>query len=311
MVSNYRREENIMRSTLIITGVTVIAVLGIIALLRFTEVEINLPGGTKISAKKPSINITKPIKQLPPQSEKIKIDLTPLIEEPFIPSGASGWLIYASESDRFKGEISLTNLLPNHKYLLCLNGKPGQPGNTELGSIGDWYGQEGYYDFKMIITDNNGNLPLTELDPDLSRLPAGEYKVKFFVKDIENNYTCVLHNDFLYFKITGKSHQVTPTPFTIEFIYPKDGDEIHARGKAVTQIFCRGRVLGEVPEGARIKVDILTDKWYPQGIASIKRGGFWKVGIWLGGAEHEIKATLIDKSGTILATKSITVTRIW
>jgi hypothetical protein len=97
----------------------------------------------------------------------------------------------------------------------------------------------------------------------------------------------------------------------IDFVSPKDGQEIIARGPGITTIPCEGRVLGRNEYGLKIRVTIFTDKWYPQGIAMVRKDGSWRVDpIWLGGAEHIIKAELVDKEGNPIAQKSITVTRI-
>jgi hypothetical protein len=99
--------------------------------------------------------------------------------------------------------------------------------------------------------------------------------------------------------------------FQIEFISPIDGEEISANNPGMTQIPCQGKVNGIIPKGCQIKVEIFTDKWYPQGIARIKEDGRWQVNpIYLGGAEHIIKADLIDDEGNVLTTRSIKVIRI-
>jgi hypothetical protein len=99
--------------------------------------------------------------------------------------------------------------------------------------------------------------------------------------------------------------------FQLEFISPKDGDEIPSRGMGVTPLACEGKILGEFSEGLRVKVRLLTDKWYDQGIVKVKPNGSWRVDpIYLSGYEHVIEAQLTNQQDEVLGTKTIKVYRI-
>jgi hypothetical protein len=102
-------------------------------------------------------------------------------------------LYYKSFSNGFFGNIIVTKLLPNHEYLLTLNGKPNHPGNDLLP---DTTAKEGYYDFLRIKTDVNGhsNTKFALF------LKTGVYDVKFFIKDLDD-YKIVFYHDFLLFTV--------------------------------------------------------------------------------------------------------------
>jgi len=140
--------------------------------------------------------------------------------------GSSGWVKCFKTANTFKGVIQLRGLEPNHEYTLCINGKPGMPGNaTEYHDAGvsfydydantpRWttpggaWGAEEFCDFVLIKTDNKGNYGGSFS----KELPAGEYDVKFFIKDAhawciyEQTHTwktIVLYNNDLSFDVLG------------------------------------------------------------------------------------------------------------
>ncbi len=109
--------------------------------------------------------------------------------------GSMGRFIYYDNSPRIlKGEIQLSNLQPNHSYVLTLNGKPEHPSNQHLPAQSSE--KERYFDFKQVHTDKNGYLKI-KLELTLS---PGEYDVKFFVKD-PTDWKIVLYNDFFVFTV--------------------------------------------------------------------------------------------------------------
>jgi hypothetical protein len=106
-------------------------------------------------------------------------------------AASSGFVIfYDHYTGRLAGRLTLAGLLPNHTYVLTVNGRPGRPGNENLRMQ---YGVERYHDFMELETDAQGavnNVPF-QID-----LPIGRYDLKFLVKD-KDDWKVVLHNDFL------------------------------------------------------------------------------------------------------------------
>jgi len=129
--------------------------------------------------------------------EQMKIKLMPASKDWGMPiPGSSGELIYKDNNcNYFTGKINLKNLNPKSQYILTINGKPGHPGNDLLLKK---YGKQGFMDIYQTQPDSNGNINSesfkVQLDP-------GQYDVKFFVKDKEQDYKIVLYNDFLFFTI--------------------------------------------------------------------------------------------------------------
>lgn len=108
--------------------------------------------------------------------------------------GSSGSLKYCVESTRyFKGEINLQGLLPNHDYILTINGKPNEPGNNCLPKERS----DGNYLDAGIVHTNAQGLCSMRLR---IRLKSSDYEVRFFLKD-KTDYVIVLHNDYLSFSI--------------------------------------------------------------------------------------------------------------
>jgi len=85
--------------------------------------------------------------------------------------------------------------LPNGTYLLCLNGEVGREGNELFAK--KFNNGEGYYDFPSFKVDaeDTGDKPFDV------RLKAGDYNVKVFVKDMNDDYKVVLYNDELRFTV--------------------------------------------------------------------------------------------------------------
>ncbi|MCD4785336.1 MAG: hypothetical protein K8T10_16075 [Candidatus Eremiobacteraeota bacterium] len=111
--------------------------------------------------------------------------------------GAQGKLTYFGKCKGvLKGQVKLSGLTPNHLYMLCLNGKPGKPGNKLLIDKYEPYRNGGKVDFARFRTDAKGratkNFTLS--------LTPGKYDVKFFVKDT-SGFRCVLQEHDLKFTI--------------------------------------------------------------------------------------------------------------
>lgn len=96
----------------------------------------------------------------------------------------------------FACRITLDGLLPDHEYILTLNGNPEKPGNGLLPSGVPDSEKEKYYDFLIIRTDANGhyaaNLGIF--------LKPGDYEVRFYVKDT-GDFKIVLYRDFFPFAV--------------------------------------------------------------------------------------------------------------
>lgn len=96
----------------------------------------------------------------------------------------------------FACRISLENLLPNHDYILTLNGNPEKAGNSLLLSPVPGNEKERYYDFLIIKTDAHGHY-----DAGLGVfLATGSYDVRCYVKDT-GDFKIVLYRDFFKFEV--------------------------------------------------------------------------------------------------------------
>jgi hypothetical protein len=96
----------------------------------------------------------------------------------------------------FACHLSLENLVPDHDYILTLNGNPAKAGNSLLPSEVPGNPQERYYDFLIIRTDAHGNY-----DAGLGvSLKPGSYDVRCYVKDTAD-FKIVLYRDFFRFDV--------------------------------------------------------------------------------------------------------------
>lgn len=111
---------------------------------------------------------------------------------------------YSRESNEFRGQLIVRGLRPLTEYMLCVNGKPNHPSNEILKRECETYGNEGFCNFKKVPTDNAGTLNTTWDRRDLE-LPRGEYRVKFAIKDIADNWKWIEIDPDVRFRIT-------PTP---------------------------------------------------------------------------------------------------
>jgi len=95
-------------------------------------------------------------------------------------------------------DVTLQGLLPDHKYILSINGDPKRAGN---GNLVDVYQVSPnnilrYYDFSTITTDATGNYHATFG----IMLPAGKYDVSFYVKELPD-FSIVLYHNFFQFTV--------------------------------------------------------------------------------------------------------------
>jgi hypothetical protein len=113
-----------------------------------------------------------------------------------VPGAGGGFRYHPSFPGGLVVVTTLEGLLPNHKYMLTLNGKPERAGNTNLVQTVSNKPGEKYYDFQTVMTDATGGYRATFG----VMLPAGEYEVRFFVKD-RSDYKIVLYHDFFKFTV--------------------------------------------------------------------------------------------------------------
>jgi hypothetical protein len=96
----------------------------------------------------------------------------------------------------FACHISLEHLLPDHDYILTLNGNPAKAGNAMLLSTVPGNPQERYFDFLVVHTDDAGHY-----DSGLGVfLKPGGYDVRCYVKDT-SDFKIVLYRDFFKFEV--------------------------------------------------------------------------------------------------------------
>ncbi len=96
----------------------------------------------------------------------------------------------------FACHLSLEHLLPDHAYILTLNGNPERAGNGLLLAAVPGNPQERYYDFLIVKTDAQGRYGAS-LGVFLRR---GHYDVRCYVKDTAD-FKIVLYRDFFTFEV--------------------------------------------------------------------------------------------------------------
>lgn len=105
-------------------------------------------------------------------------------------------LYHASFPRGFACHLTLENLLPDHDYILTLNGNPAKAGNSLLLTPVAHNEQERYYDFLIVRTDAHGRY-----DAGLGiYLKPGAYDVRCYVKDTAD-FKIVLYRDFFKFTV--------------------------------------------------------------------------------------------------------------
>jgi hypothetical protein len=111
--------------------------------------------------------------------------------------GASGRLqFHPSFRGGFVVWVALEGLLPDHPYILTLNGNPERAGNARLVDPVPGNEREKYFDFQTVTTGARG----TYLAAFAIALPPGAYDVRFYVKD-PADFKIVLYHDFFRFGV--------------------------------------------------------------------------------------------------------------
>jgi hypothetical protein len=114
-----------------------------------------------------------------------------------VSASTKGWIeFHASFPGGFACHLELENLLPEHDYILTLNGNPSKAGNNLLPSSVPGNPLEKYYDFLVVRTDARGHY-----DASLGIfLRPGGYDVRCYVKDT-SDFKIVLYRDFFRFDV--------------------------------------------------------------------------------------------------------------
>ena len=107
----------------------------------------------------------------------------------------------------FAARLSLHDLVPQHTYLLTLNGIPQHSGNDRLPDPVPGIPEERFYDFLRIVTDAQGAY---ETDLGIYLLP-GDYHVRIYVKDTDD-FKIVLYRDYFDFFVGPDVKPSTTTP---------------------------------------------------------------------------------------------------
>ena len=111
--------------------------------------------------------------------------------------GASGKLgFHDSFHGGFLVHVTLEGLVPNHRYVLTLNGNPKLAGNDRLVDAVPGLPEERYFDFLKVTTDDHGRFEGTL---GVGLLP-GPYDVRFYVKD-PDDFKIVLYHDYFRFTV--------------------------------------------------------------------------------------------------------------
>ena len=92
--------------------------------------------------------------------------------------------------------VTLGGLVPNHEYVLTINGAVQHDGNNNLPDEFPRNSPQKFFDFTPITTDANGSYQATFG----VRLPPGPYDVYFFVKDTAD-WKIVLGHDLFQFTV--------------------------------------------------------------------------------------------------------------
>jgi alpha-N-acetylglucosaminidase len=104
--------------------------------------------------------------------------------------------VYPSSAQEFVFHLDLAHLLPEHRYILTLNGNPQRAGNEFLPNPVPGNPKERYYDFFIATTDDSGSY-----SGDFAvHLHPGDYDIRFYVKDTAD-FKIVLYHDFFETKV--------------------------------------------------------------------------------------------------------------
>jgi hypothetical protein len=126
-----------------------------------------------------------------------QIDLTAFPQLGRLVPGASGGIqFHRSFRGGFIVRVGLEGLLPDHPYILTLNGSPERAGNANLVDPVPGGGPEKYFDFQTVTTDSRGSYQAAFA----IALPPGPYDVRFYVKDTAD-FKIVLYHNFFRFAV--------------------------------------------------------------------------------------------------------------
>ncbi|MEW6607349.1 MAG: hypothetical protein AB1414_07835 [bacterium] len=274
-----------MRFNPIVVIVPVVALLiGVIGIRWFLpfvrEATIEAPG-VKIAVKTkdaqigvtPSALSTPPIS--PPSIPKEEPDNKgQIITHLIVHNGGygEGRIEYFEEQiGQFECKVSLQGLKPKGIYVLTINGKIGHPGNDKLMKEYNRNNRgEGYYDSSYIKADGNGCIQ----EQLKVKLPPSFYEVKFFVKDVTNNWRVILKNDNVQFTVQEMPEQTEK--LHIEITDPHNGQN-------VTHIYTvKGKVSHHELKFYVLVHPLSTRAWWVQSFPDVQDDGTWKSGCCFG-----------------------------
>jgi hypothetical protein len=132
------------------------------------------------------------------QTDLETVILIPLEGPAIIPDATGKVTFCKNDVSRFRLHVALGHLLPNHSYVLALNGWNGKPGNNKLMKQFETFGALGKYDFATVTTDAHGSFDTQVEIPDLC---VGDYDVKLLVKDPQQSFHVILAGDHVKFEV--------------------------------------------------------------------------------------------------------------
>lgn len=192
-----------------------------------------------------------------------------------LPKEARGEIQYCRrQSGEFRARVRLEKLFPQAGYLLTLNGFPGFPGNEQLKQKCERRGDEGYCDFQTIVTDPKGtfdNVVRLNLEP-------GDYRVKFFVKNLEKEprYQIVFLSDNPGFTVLARGGH------TVEILSPSPDTQVE-----VTALI-KGKVSDPKLNIYVFVHPLMTNLWWVQRLPSPpNRDGSWQSIAYFGTKQGE------------------------
>ena len=133
----------------------------------------------------------------PPEFEEVRaLDNPPSWGRTVHPDSGGVLRYHASFPRGLVCRVTLENLLPDHRYVLTINGNPERPGNDLLPDPVPGNAREKFYDFLSVTTDAHGHYEGTLA----ILLRPGIYAVRFYVKDTDD-FKIVLYRDFFKFTV--------------------------------------------------------------------------------------------------------------
>ena len=184
------------------------------------------------------------------------------------PKTAKARIVYCNEYEEiFVCKIIAAGFPGNKQYKVTLNGWKGRPGNDKLLEYNEWDG-EGYVDIDDIQTDKNGVIEHTAR----FKLNPSVYHIKFFLKQAEKPYKCVMGNDSVKFTIKA--------PVPIVFDLP---EKIEGETRLIT-----GKVADPKNNVYVFINPMKTKKWWVQQIPIVSNKGSWSCLCYFGSKSEGI-----------------------